>query len=321
MSSEQGPDVRGRETGRAAMVSVLSNSLLTGAKLTVGLLTGSVSVISEALHSGNDLVAALLALFSVRKASQPADRRHAFGHGKFEALSGAIEAALIVVAALAIIATAIRDMLLGQGHELEHGPAIAVMGVSALANIVVSAHLRHVANRHESIALHADAAHLTADVWTSAGVFVGLSVAYGFDQAGRAVHWVDPALAILVGLLVMGQGWRIASQSLAQLVDRALPTEEIARIEAIISAHSGMFVEYHELRTRQAGHERHIDLHLVVCRDVPVSTAHALTDHIEQDIRSAFPSAQVMIHVEPCLDGACPEDCPESSAPPAPSAR
>lgn len=158
MSSEQGPDVRGRETGRAAMVSVLSNSLLTGAKLTVGLLTGSVSVISEALHSGNDLVAALLALFSVRKASQPADRRHAFGHGKFEALSGAIEAALIVVAALAIIATAIRDMLLGQGHELEHGPAIAVMGVSALANIVVSAHLRHVANRHESIALHADAA-------------------------------------------------------------------------------------------------------------------------------------------------------------------
>lgn len=304
-TSQDDSSNRTRETTRAALLSVLSNSVLTVSKLAVGYATGSISVISEGVHSGNDLVAALLALFSVRKASQPADRGHAYGHGKFEAVSGAVEAALIMVVAVGIAYAAVRALILGIFPQLHHGPALAVMGLSMVVNIAVSAHLYRVAKRHESLALEADAAHLRTDVWTSGAVFLGLGVIYLFQVAGVQVQWIDPALGLVVAALIITQGSRIAREGLNQLLDRSLPEEEIAQIARKIQEHDGRFVEFHRLRSRRAGHERHIDLHLVVCDELTVAQAHDLTDHLEDEIASLFPGTQVMIHVEPCGDEAC----------------
>jgi cation diffusion facilitator family transporter len=297
--------VRATETRRAALWSVASNSVLTASKLVVGLLTNSISVISEAVHSGNDLVASLIAFFSVRKANEPADERHRYGHGKYEALSGGIEAGLIVLAALGILYAALRALITGTYEDIAHGPAVAVMGVSMVMNILVSRHLYKTASRHDSMALEADAAHLSTDVWTSGGVFVGLAMMYVVEKAGRPAHWIDPVCALLVAVLVMSQGWKIALNAKDQLLDRALPEEEVERIAAVIHDHAGRFVNFHQLRSRRAGHERHIDLHLEVCAQMTVEEAHQLTDHLEDEIEGVFPNANAMIHIEPCSD----EDC------------
>jgi cation diffusion facilitator family transporter len=296
---------RGRETAGAALASVVSNSALTVSKLVVGYMTGSISVISEGVHSGNDLVAALLAFFSVRKANQPADVHHGYGHGKFEALSGLIEAVLIVVAALAILYSAAKSFATGTFEKIEHGPALAVMAVSMVLNIIVSRHLYKVARRHDSIALQADAAHLSTDVWTSAGVFVGLGIMSALHFVGIEAHWLDPGLAFFVGALVTAQGWNIARQAVDQLLDASLPPAELERIGAVIRDHYGRYVSFHRLRSRRSGHQRHIDLHLVMCQHVTVGEAHEFTDHLETEIQEMFPGSEVMIHVEPCTRGDC----------------
>ncbi|MCE5218578.1 cation diffusion facilitator family transporter [bacterium] len=296
---------RAIETRRAAGLSVVSNTLLTVSKLVAGLATGSISVISEAVHSGNDLVAALLAFFSVRKSNEPADEHHRYGHGKYEALSGLIEAMLIVVAALSILYTAVRSMIKGQYEELNHAPALAVMAFSMVMNIIVSRTLYRVGRKHESIALEADAAHLSTDVWTSAGVFVGLALIYVLGLFGYDVHWLDPALAVFVAALVLTQGWRISRDALEQLLDSSLPIEDTQRIVGTLQEHYGRFVNFHRLRSRRAGHERYIDLHLVVCDRMTVAEAHEFTDHLEADLAGLFPSAQVLIHIEPCDDEEC----------------
>lgn len=298
-------EVRGRETRRAALLSVASNTVLTLSKLTTGYLTGSISVLSEGLHSGNDLVAALLAYFSVRKANEPADEQHGYGHGKFEAVSGAIEALLIVGAALAILYAAAHSLISGNFETLDHEPALAVMGLSLVVNTVVSRYLYRVAARHDSLALRADAAHLSTDVWTSAAVFVGLGIIFVAERLGREAHWIDPALAILVALLVSSQGWRIARDALDQLTDRRLPDSEIERIVRTMAEHENLFVGFHKLRSRQAGSERHVDLHLVVCDHMTVRDAHGLANHLEEEIARLFPRAEVMIHIEPCRDEQC----------------
>lgn len=276
------------------------------------------SVIAEGIHSANDLVASLIAFFSVRKANQPADVRHAYGHGKFESLSGTIEALLIVVVALAVAYAAVRALVMGEHEGIDHGPAVLVMGVSMVVNIVISSHLYRVAHKHESLALEADAAHLRTDVWTSGAVLAGLGTIWLVERWGREALWIDPALALLVAGLIMTQGTRIARDGLNQLLDRSLPEEEIARIAAKIQEHAGDFVEFHKLRSRRAGYERHLDLHLVVCDGLTVAQAHELTDHLEAEIASLYPHAQVMIHVEPCRAEECrlpghvadPEACP-----------
>lgn len=300
------PDqTRAVETRHAALWSVASNTVLTLLKLLVGLTTHSISVLSEAAHSGSDLVAALLAYFSVRKASEPADERHGYGHGKYEALSGAAEAGLIICAALVILCAAVRSLWTGQYEALVHGPALLTMGLSTVLNVIVSRHLSRVARRHESLALRADAVNHSADVWTSAGVVGGLAVMWGLQRLGHSAPWIDPVCAVLVAVLVMRQGWRVAAMAKDQLVDHALPPEELARIREIIRDHHGRFVGFHQLRSRRAGHERHIDLHLVVCAEMTVEDSHDLTDHLEQEIEARYPRSQVMIHVEPCADAGC----------------
>jgi cation diffusion facilitator family transporter len=285
---------------RAASLSVLSNIVLTGLKLGAALVTQSVSILSEALHSGLDLVAAMMAFFAVRRSRQAADADHQFGHGKFESISGMLEGALIMVAVALICWSAVRRIVTGQVHLTQPGLGIVVMAISAAANVFVSSYLFRVARKTDSLALEADAWHLRTDVWTSAGVFAGLAAIAIARLAGyeEAAH-LDPLIAIGVAAVILRAAWGIMRRSWDHLVDRSLPPAEVERIEVLLREHYPEYAEYHRLRTRKAGAERYIELHLVVPGGRSVADAHALCDHLEADLTALFPHSEVMIHVEP----------------------
>ena len=284
------------EKMKAAKLSILSNTLLVLAKLAVGLITHSVSIISEAIHSLLDLVAAVIAFFSVRESQKPPDELHRYGHGKIENVSGVIEALLIFIAAIWIIYEAVDKIMLGvevQGI----GWGLLVMGGAGIVNWVVSSKLFEVAKRTDSIALEADAMHLRTDVYTTAGVFLGLLLMYitGFS-------WLDPIIAIIVALMIIKAAWGLTKEALLPLLDISLPEKEEAVINGIINAHAQDFIEFHKLRTRKAGPERHIDLHLVVPKGKNIEEVNFLVNHIREDIERQFPATQVLMHVEPCKD-------------------
>lgn len=297
-----GPRLAGnRETLRAAGLSIASNATLTLLKLVTGLLTGSVSVVAEAIHSANDLLASLLAYYAIRKAGEPPDAEHQYGHGKYESVSAFIEALLIIGAAVAVAWVALRRLLSGEAAALDHGPALLVMGLSTVVNLLVSAYLFRVARRHDSVALEADAWHLRADVYTSLGVFVALALIWVTGW-----HIVDPLAALAVAGLIFYQGGRLSWGALQQLVDRSLPPEELALIHDLLADHEHLFVGYHRLRARKAGRERHLDLHLVTCPQLTVQEAHEVCDHLEREIAERLPESRVVIHVEPCREENCP---------------
>jgi len=291
----------------AAGLSIISNSFLILLKVVAGILSGSISIISEAIHSGIDLVAALIAFFSLRLAGVPADRGHPFGHGKIENVSGTIEAALIFVAAAFIGYEAVGRII--ERQALEHLTlGIAVMAVSAVANIIVSRRLLRVARETDSLALEADARHLTADIYTSLGVLVALAVVRitGLDV-------LDPIIALMVALFILRTAYDVIKRSFGGLVDVRLPEEEEEFIASSIMEHFGELLGFHELRTRKAGREREIDLHLVVGKSASVEEAHRLCDHLESDIKRKLPHSIVTIHIEPC-EMEC-EECSISSCP------
>jgi len=276
----------------AALISVTSNSALVVLKLLVGLLTGSVSVLAEAIHSANDLIAALIALFSIGIAERPADQEHPYGHGKAESISAAVEAALIVGAAIWIVIKAVQKVVARE--TVEHlGWGTGVMLVSVLVNIVVSRHLFRVAREEDSPALEADAHHLATDVYTSLGVAVGLSVVWLTDW-----HIVDPLVAIVVALLILRIGTSLTMKSIHHLMDARLPASEITQIEDILSGEARIH-SWHNLRTRKAGNTRHIDLHIVFRNDATLLEAHEVADDLEKRIEAALHPAQVVIHVDP----------------------
>jgi cation diffusion facilitator family transporter len=279
---------------KAAAVSVVSNSLLILLKVVAGLLTGSISLIAEAIHSMMDLVAAIIAFISVQISDRPADERHPFGHGKVENISGVVEAVLIFIAAGIIIYEAVKRLITGATLELvEIG--IGVMAVAIVVNILVSRYLLKVSRATDSLALEADARHLTTDVMTMAGVLVGLAIV-----RLTGLNIVDPITAILVTLLIMKTAYAITKKSFGGLVDVKLPEAEESVIKSCILEHSGKVVAFHELRTRKAGSQRYIDLHLVMPRNANVEEAHRMCDHLEEDIESRLPRINVTIHVEPC---------------------
>ncbi len=291
----------GTSKERAAGLSVLSNVVLTGLKLVTAIVTGSVSILSEALHSGLDLVAALMAWYAVRRAREPADAEHRFGHGKFESLSGFLEGLFILLAVVLIAHTAIRRWIRGQMGVTEPILGLAVMAVSTVVNLVVSRYLFRVAKQTDSVALEADAWHHSTDVWTSAGVFAGLGLMAlaGLTPWKRQAAHLDPIIALLVAVVIFRAAWDITRRAWDHLVDRSLPAEEVQQIENLLKEHYPQIANFHRLRTRKAGSDREIDLHLVVPGDISVAEAHKLCDHLEDDLRAALPGAQVLIHVEP----------------------
>jgi cation diffusion facilitator family transporter len=292
-----------------ALLAVTSNAILTSLKAIVGIMIGSVSIISEAIHSAVDLVSSLIAFVSVRKASQPPDETHSFGHGKLENVSGTIEAFLIFFAAGWIIAEAI--------HKLRYptvvssiGWGISLMAVSALLNLVVSRIEFAVAKAADSVALEADAWHLRTDVYTSAGVFLGLLVIWigGRLWPGVNLVWVDAAAAITVALLIIRTSYQLVVKSARDLFDFSLPREEVDTIRGLILRHRPPVISFHELRTRKAGPTRYVEAHVTADSTISLDEAHRLSRSIRDEIRSHFPDAHVTIHVDPC-DQTCLDDC------------
>lgn len=277
---------------RTARLSIISNVSLVMLKLIVGFYSGAVSIISEAAHSGVDLVAALIAYFAVKKAAQPPDAHHAYGHGKVENLSAAVEAALIVLAAVWIVVEAVNKI---RGAEapafLEYG--IAVMLVSVVANWYVSGRLMTVARATSSHALEADALHLKADIWTSVGVLAGLAVI-----RVTGLGWLDPAIAIVVAGVVFRAGYKMTRKSLYELTDVSLSAAEEDIIRTILAAHPET-ISFHRLRTRRSGSRRLIDVHLVLNKDMNLDKAHAVCDEIEAAIAAELAPCDVVIHLEP----------------------
>jgi cation diffusion facilitator family transporter len=284
-----------------ARLSVISNTGLVLMKFIVGISIGSVSIISEAIHSSMDLIAALIAFFSVRKSAEPPDAQHEFGHGKFEDISGLIEALLIFIAAVLIIWEA-GQKLLGESSELLNPElliwGIAVMGISALVNWYVSNRLFKVGKQSESIALESDAWHLRTDVYTSLGVFIGLIL---IRLTGITI--LDPLIAIGVAIVIMKAAYDLTRRSLSDLIDHSIPPADEKRIQEIICDHASVYAGFHDLKTRRSGPEIFIEFHLVVPGNISVLQSHDLADHLEADLKTEFPRANITIHAEPCNEG------------------
>jgi len=280
----------------AAGLSVASNSLLIALKVAVGAITGSIAIITEAVHSLIDLLASIIALASVRKADEPADVEHPYGHEKLENLAATIEGMLILVGAGIIIFEATRRLVNGSDVE-DLGVGIAVIAIAAVANICVSTFLYQRAKALSSPALEADAAHLRTDAMTSGGVLVGLLLV---QITGEPAF--DSIAALVVAVAIVIAGLRILSRSSRVLVDEAPPPAELDRIEAVIAAErdrSPEIVGYHKLRARRAGARRYIDLHLQFRAGTTLEQAHAAAHSVRGAIERELPHSDVLIHNEP----------------------
>jgi cation diffusion facilitator family transporter len=278
----------------AAGLSIASNATLIALKVAAGAITGSIAILTEAAHSLIDLVASVVAYVSVRKADEPADVEHPYGHEKVESLAATIEGMLILVGAGIIVYEATHRLVVGAEVQTL-GVGIAVMAFSVLANLGVSTVLSRQARAHESQALEGDAAHLRTDALTSAGVLVGLALV---QVTGDAAF--DPITALIVAAAIVWAGIRIIRRSSGVLVDEALPAAELDRVEAAIAgARTPEVAGYHKLRARRAGSRRHIDLHVQYRSGTSLERAHELAHRMRDSIEAEIPRAEVLIHVEP----------------------
>ena len=275
---------------KTARLSIFSNTLLIILKFAAGFISGSVSILSEAIHSLMDLVAAVIAFFSVRVADNPPDERHPYGHGKFENLSGVLEALLILVAAGWIIYEAISKLSSNEPVE-SIGLGSVVMFISAGVNILVSRRLYKVAKETDSVALEADALHLKMDVYTSLGVGIGLLLIWI-----TGIHYLDPVIAILVAILILKEAYELLARAFSPLLDSSLNRNDLAKLENMLQV---MGVKYHDLKTRRAGSYIFVDFHLEMSPDIPLSEVHEYCDEIEERLRKELPNLRISIHAEP----------------------
>ena len=279
--------------GKMALLSIVSNTLLIIFKVIAGILSGSVSIISEAIHSGMDLVASFVAFFSVRTSAKPADKKHPYGHGKIENISGLIEGILIFVAAAMIIIEAIKK-LVNPTEIGETNIAMAVMFVSALINFIVSRKLYKTSQEEDSMALEADALHLKTDVYTALGVGIGILL---IKLTGLSI--LDSIVAILVALMIIKEAWELCKSAFDFLLDSKLSDEEEEVVVKIIKKHSDQFIDFHKLKTRKSGNKRHIDFHITVRPDLTVLESHEIIGSLKKDMNNALKNTRVNIHVDP----------------------
>lgn len=279
----------------AALLSVFSNSILIVFKLVAGALMGSISVISEGIHSSIDLLASCIAFFSIKKASQAEDEDHPFGHGKYENVSGFIEAILIFFAAGIIVFESVKKIIHGADIE-STGIGIIVMLISSAVNLVISLMLLKIAKRTDSIALEADGMHLLTDVYTSFGVFLGLIFV-------KITGWkiIDPITAIFVAILIIKASYDLTRKSMVDLLDGRLPQADMDKISNIIASYPEI-KNYHRLRARKSGQKREIDIHIRLDKDIPLTEAHNLCHSIKNDILTVFSEAYIVIQLEPYRD-------------------
>jgi cation diffusion facilitator family transporter len=279
---------------RMALLSIGTSLATIALKFGAYFLTGSVSLWSDALESLVNLAAGLVALGAVTLADRPADDRHAFGHDKAEYFSSGVEGTLIIVAAVAIVWSAVQRLL--APLRLEHlGPGLLVAVAAGAMNFATARIMLKVARQHDSITIEADAKHLLTDVWTSVGIVAGLLLVMAMPQ------WavLDPLMAIAVGVHIVVTGVDLLRRSADGLMDAALPLHEISRAEKLIRAELPEGASFHALRTRKAGARRFLELHLLVPGATSVSDSHRLCDRIEAALHAELAKAQVTIHVEP----------------------
>jgi cation diffusion facilitator family transporter len=286
-----------------ARLSVVSNAVLVIGKLLIGLAIGSVSVLSEAIHSGVDLLAAAIALLAVRQSGRPGDQQHPYGHGKVENLSALVEGLLIFVAAGWIIVEAV-EKLLHPGKLDAAWLGVAVMGGSSAINWFVSSRLFSVARETESAALEADGWHLRTDVYTSMGVMAGLGLVWLGEMlvAGVSLAWLDPVVAMVVACFIVRAAYRLSRDAVADLMDSTLPEHEVNIVHECLASGPAELLAYHDLRTRKAGSQRFIEVHLEVLHTLSLDEAHKIADDVEQRIQARLRSASVITHVDPVGD-------------------
>jgi cation diffusion facilitator family transporter len=278
----------------AARLSLISNSALVVLKIVAGAVTGSIAILTEAVHSGIDLLASVVAYVSVRKADEPPDADHLYGHAKVENLAAAIEGMLILVGAAVILFEAVRRLAVGS--ELDSlGFGIAAIAISTVVNLGVSRYLYRQAEIHDSPALEGDAAHLRADAFTSMAVLVGLVLV---EITGIVA--LDSIVAILVATMIVYAGIRILTRSSRVLVDEALPSEELDAVRDAIASYPGSEIAgHHKLRGRRAGSARHIDVHLQFAPGTTLERAHQIAHQLQDQVRMRIRGAELLVHLEP----------------------
>ena len=279
----------------AAGLSIGSNAVIILLKIIAGILSGSISIISEAVHSLGDFLASVLTFFAVMKSSEPADKEHPFGHGRYEDMSGFIEGGLIIFAALYIIYEAGKKLIFGYTMETESFLGIAVMGFAVVSNFLVSSYLFYIAKKTNSVSLYADGEHLRTDIWSSLGVLVGLVL---IKISGIII--LDPIIAIIVALFILKTGVSISRTTLNNLLDALLPVEDLTKIENIINDIKPEGVlGYRNLKARSVGPEKQIEIVLLFPKQMTIEACHNLCDKIEEKIRQELGTCNISIHAEP----------------------
>lgn len=285
-------DDNARLLRRATYASVTAAVLLIVVKLAVWILTGSVSILASLLDSLLDAAASLVNLLAVRHALMPPDREHRFGHGKAEPLAGLAQAAFIAGSAVLLLVEAIKR--LGAPQPVEHGGiGIAVMAVSMAVSLALVQYQRHVIARTNSTAIKADSLHYAGDILVNGGVIVTLVLARWLDAP-----IIDPAFGGLVAFYIVYSAWQIARLSFDMLMDHELPDDERARIRAACLAHPGV-LSVHDLRTRAAGPDLFIQLHVEMDGALPLREAHRISDALEAKLKALYPTAEIIIHQDP----------------------
>jgi cation diffusion facilitator family transporter len=291
-----------RPLRRYAVVSIVAALATILLKAGAYAITGSVGLLSDALESLVNLAAAVVALIALSAAARPEDEDHRYGHSKAEYFSSAFEGGLILLAAAGIIYASVRRLL--EPHVIQQvGIGIGISTVASLINLAVARMLFRAGRLHHSITLEADAHHLMSDVWTSAGVVVGVGAA-----ALTGWHRLDPIIAIAVALNIVRTGVDILRRSLLGLLDTALPEDLQRRISDILARHTAAGVRFHALRTRQAGAWHFIDFHVLVPGHWSVQRGHDLLERLEEEVREAVPNSTVFTHLEPIEDPVSWED-------------
>jgi cation diffusion facilitator family transporter len=288
-----GAHEQARAPVRIAAISLFVTACLLALKLVLGLISGSIAVLSDAVDSGTDLTAGAAALISVRIAAWPADESHPYGHGKIESISASVAATIIAVGGGFVVFQAV-GRLMGGSPEIDVGVGMIAVVAAAAANILVAFFMRREARRSGSMALHAEATHLQTNVVQAGAIIIGLSLVWITDEA-----IFDPLVAL--GLAAY-MGWTavgLVRAALAEIMDSALPEEELKIIQDVVQAHSGEIKGFHRLRTRRSGATRHVDMHLVFEPDRTVAQAHGICDSIERDIQERLPGTVVVLHFEP----------------------
>lgn len=285
----------------AVILALLVVLFLITTKVIVSIITKSISITAQATDSLLDLFAIGVAFLAVRVSSEPADEQHPFGHGKMEGVASVVQAGLILAAVAFIVYSAIDRIIHGTPLETTI-PGIIVMVISVIASFFLSRHLQRVANSTGSTMVDALAKNINADIYSAFGVLLGLIVV---QITGKLV--LDSVIALIMSVLILRSAYQVVSRSFVELTDTRLPKEEHDKLVACINEHLDRFAGFHEVRTRRAGSQRFVDLHLVMRRDASVEQAHEMCDHLEEDIKKCLSDPSVVIHVEPCTGKDCPQ--------------